>query len=200
MLYTKEELFNITVRIYEYLQVRVMKDPHCFKYEKHSGCVERFCALLPADAGADFIYEFAVYQFYMYQTQNHGRRPTVTWFFGREALRRWREASEESKWYAREWGIRLGFENPAIKRTVYHVTDGEIEKERYRMSRISGPNYCCLKFSNPYTPDEGCCAGCPFTNDCNVLFGGGGDVYREVASAAVIDSNMIKIRGDVRGV
>lgn len=195
-MYSKEELYNITVRIYEYLQVRVRKDPHCFK-ESHSKNVERFCNRLPEDAGADFIWNFIVYQFYLYENQNHTVRPTISWFLGKEAFERWRQASEEAKWYAREWCYSLGFRNPVLKMSYTGVTEDEIERERYRMSRISGPNYCGLKFSSPFTPNQGCCAGCPFATDCNILFGGSGGVYREVASAVVKESSMIKIRGDV---
>lgn len=199
MLYTKEKLFDLTVCAYKYLQMRVKKDPHCFKYEKQYKCVEKFCDNLPDDAGVDYIWNFMVYQFYLYQTQNHERRPTIQWFLGKEAYNRWNNASEESKWYSSEWAHSLGFKNPLYEIKYISVSEDAFYKERYRMSRISGPNYCAMKFSNPYTPGEGCCVDCPFLKDCNILFSEEKAIYNEVMSSTIQKSNMIKIRDDVWG-
>ena len=99
MLYSYDDTLKIILRIYEYLQLRVKAQPRTLKMysQRHRNSVVAFMEKLPPSAGADFIWEFFVFQFYIYQDQDQILRPMPVWFMGDEAWRRWREYDEGAR-------------------------------------------------------------------------------------------------------
>lgn len=174
MLYSYDDTLKIILRIYEYLQLRQKAQPRTLKMydKKHRASVVSFMAKLPPSAGADFIWEFLLFQFYTYSRQDQELRPMPNWFMGDEAWRRWREYDEGMKWHAQQWAAEKKLENPVKAKTYKPVSEDTLRKERYRMSRISGPNFCGAKYGDsPYNPKDAMCVTCPFEKDCAVLYG-----------------------------
>ena len=95
MLYSYNETLKIILRIYEYLQMRMKEQPRTLKMNKplHRSAVVSFMETLPPTAGADFIWNFLLFQFYVFVGQDHERKPMPSWFMGKEAWRRWSEYS-----------------------------------------------------------------------------------------------------------
>lgn len=174
MLYKQEECEKIIVRIYEYLQQKVKKQPRTLKMDKplHQRTVASFIDLLPPTAGAEYVWDFLVFQFYIFAFQEQRQKVMPSWFMGQEAMRRWNEYDEGSRWHAKEWAQSIHLENP-LKLSRYETLEEDVLlRERVRMSRISGPNFCELKYgSQCYDPKSTVCEGCPFERDCAVLFG-----------------------------
>ena len=115
MLYDYSTSLKIVLRIYEYLQVRATKiQPRTIKMNKplHRSTVVSFLGSLPPSAGADFIWDFLLFQFHVYSYQEHELKPMPSWFMGKEAWKRWKEYSEEAKWHAKEWAREKGLKNP----------------------------------------------------------------------------------------
>lgn len=83
-----------------------------------------------------------MFQFYIYQDQDQILRPMPVWFMGDEAWRRWREYDEGARWHAKQWASEKHLENPVKSKSYKSVSEDTLRKERYRMSRISGANYC----------------------------------------------------------
>lgn len=174
MLYKEEECEKIIVRIYEYLQQKVKKQPRTLKMDRplHRKAVASFIELLPPTAGIEYLWDFFVFQFYVFAFQEQKIKVTPLWFMGKEALRRWEEYDGGARWHAREWAQSLRLENPVKFSRYEALTDDILLKERMRMSRISGPNFCELKYGPAcYDPASSVCEGCPFEKDCMVLFG-----------------------------
>lgn len=175
MIYSFEETLSIFLRIYGYLQINAAKKMPCsVKMEKprHKTVVFSFIEKLPPDSGVDFIWEFLLFQFYFYSTQVHERRPLPGWFIGKEAWKRWNEYDEGSHYHVHEWARERGLKNPVKSREFINVTEDSLRKERLRMSRISGPNFCGMKYGDaPYDPKDEMCITCPFKNDCRVIYG-----------------------------
>lgn len=174
MLYDEETLRGAVLRIYEYLsnQYIAEKRPHQYKPDKpvHRKALDGFVKSLPDSAGFDFIWRFLTYQFYIYDRQDHERRPLVQWFLGKEAWRRWNEYDEGMKYHVEQWCIEHSLTNPIVGDTYTKLGNSLFEEERLRMSRISGPNYCSLKIgSDFYTPRQGACLDCPFDELCKEL-------------------------------
>lgn len=173
MIYSYDETLKIFLRIYEYLQMKVKDMPCSVKLwkPKHREAVVSFLEKLPPSAGADFIWEFLVFQFYVYSEQKHDRRPLPVWFIGKEAWERWKNYNKGAVYYAREWMAKHKLENPVKQKDFRPLSEEVLRRERYRMSRISGPNFCCEKYGeNPYLPEDLMCIKCPFRKDCEALF------------------------------
>lgn len=173
MLYSHNETLKIVLRIYEYLQMKVKKQPRTLKMDKplHRSAVVSFLESLPSTAGADFIWNFLVFQFYVFSEQDHKQKPMLSWFMGKEAWRRWNDYSDEAKWHSRDWARENGFRNPVISQNYTHISEEVFRKEKLRMSRISGPNFCIAKFGeDSYHSDDEICFSCPFKKDCEILF------------------------------
>ena len=174
MLYNTEELQEIIFRIYEYLSTLVKEQPRSIKWHKPSyrQAVASFINRLPQTAGHQFIWDFLVFQFYIYDSQTHNQRPMLMWFIGNEAWNRWESYKEESRYFAREWAYLIGAKNPIQNNDYKVVVDEEQRKERLIYSRISGPNFCVAKYGeNPYLKDDfEMCGCCPFKRDCEILF------------------------------
>lgn len=202
MLYDYNTSLKITLRIYEYLQVRATKvQPRTIKMNKplHCSMVISFLEMLPPSAGADFIWDFLLFQFNVYASQEHGLKPMPGWFMGKEAWKRWREYSEEAKWHAKEWAREKGLKNP-VSRTEYEPVSQEVfRKERLKMSRISGPNFCAAKFGdNPYNEEDDICFTCPFKKDCEMLFTSdknGKNLYQKVSEVEMSDEELKQLNG-----
>lgn len=174
MLYDEETLRGAVLRIYEYLsnQYIAEKRPHQYKPDKpvHRKALDGFVKSLPDSAGFDFIWKFLTYQFYIYDGQEHERRPLIQWFLGKEACRRWREYDEGMKHYVEQWCVEKGLTNPVVENTYTKLGDDLFDEERMKMSRISGPNYCSLKLGKDfYTSGQGVCVDCPFDELCKEL-------------------------------
>ena len=103
MLYDEETLRGAVLRVYEYLsnQYVAEKRPHQYKPDKpvHRKALDGFVKSLPDSAGFDFIWRFLTYQFYIFEGQNHERRPLMQWFLGKEAWRRWNDYDEGMKYH-----------------------------------------------------------------------------------------------------
>lgn len=151
--------------------MKMKAQPRIIKMDKplHRSVVISFMERLPSSAGADFIWDFLVFQFYTYSQQNHDRRPMPSWFLGKEAWNRWLEHSEEAHWHSKQWASERKLVNPVLCKKYKKIEDSVFLKEKLKMSRISGPNYCFMKFDNPYDPDDDICFSCPFKKDCEVL-------------------------------
>lgn len=174
MLYSYDETFKIILRIYEYLQFRVHPQPRIMKMylPTHREAVINFMINLPPNAGADFIWEFMLFQFYIYANQDQFVRPMPVWFIGKAAWERWENYDEGAKWHVRQWANERRFANPVKTKNFLPLTDEVLRKERYRMSRISGPNFCGAKYGeNPYNSEDMMCINCPFKKDCKILYG-----------------------------
>lgn len=175
MIYSYDDTLKIFLRIYEYLQVNATREMPCsvkMDKPKHRAAVVSFLEKLPSSAGVDFIWEFLILQFYTYSTQVHDRRPLPVWFIGVEAWIRWRDYDEGAKWHAHEWAVSRKLENPVKSKTFIPVSEDALRRERLRMSRISGPNFCGMKYGdNPYNSEDIMCIKCPFTKDCEALYG-----------------------------
>lgn len=191
MLYSYNETLKIILRIYEYLQMRMKEQPRTLKMNKplHRSAVVSFMETLPPTAGADFIWNFLLFQFYVFVGQDHERKPMPSWFMGKEAWRRWNEYSDEAKWHARDWAREKKLVNPVKTNTYEAVSDDVFRRERLRMSRISGPNFCEAKFgSSPYNHKDEICYTCPFEKDCKMLFGtkdsSGKSLYEQISESA----------------
>lgn len=192
MLYDYNTSLKIVLRIYEYLQVRATKvQPRTIKMNKplHRSTVVSFLGSLPPSAGADFIWDFLLFQFHVYSSQEHELKPMPSWFMGKEAWKRWKEYSGEAKWHAKEWAREKGLKNPVASTNYQPVSDDVFRRERLRMSRISGPNFCAAKFGdNPYNPKDEICYTCPFEKDCKMLFGtkdaSGKSLYEQISESA----------------
>lgn len=173
MLYENNTMLKIIVRIYEYLQIKATRvQPRMIKMDKpsHRSSVVSFMTNLPPSAGAQFVWDFLVFQFYIYTQQNHERRPLPTWFIGKESWVRWSETSDEYKWHAKQWAQERGLVNPVINNKYALIPKDVFEKEKLRMSRISGPNFCFAKFGqSAYDEDSDTCFLCPFKKDCEAL-------------------------------
>lgn len=174
MLYDEETLRGAVLRIYEYLsnQYIAEKRPHQYKPDKpvHRKALDGFVKSLPDSAGFDFIWKFLTYQFYIYDGQEHERRPLIQWFLGKEAWRRWNDYDEGMKHYVEQWCVEKGLTNPVVENTYTKLGDDLFDEERMKMSRISGPNYCSLKLGKDfYTSGQGVCVDCPFDELCKEL-------------------------------
>ena len=174
MIYDYETSINIILRIYEYLQIKATREmPRTIKMDKprHRDAVISFLQSIPPTGGVDFVWEFLTFQFYVYAHQDHQLRPMPVWFMGKEAWRRWAEYDDGIKFYVHKWVTERSLKNP-VKSDTYKPVSAEIlRKERDRMSRITGPNFCQAKYgSNPYNPDDVMCNECPFKKDCELLF------------------------------
>lgn len=171
-MYSKEELFRIVLIMYEYLQIKSKNPPRTIKVGKsvHKKAVEGFIDSLPPDSGVMFIWDFLVFQFYIYSTQIHERRPMPSWFMGREAWKRWNEYDEGARWHSQEWVRENKLVNPVLENKFKKVSDDVLNKERLRMSRISGPNFCFMKYGEEVFSDrDEICITCPFFSDCEIL-------------------------------
>lgn len=175
MLYDEDTIRGAVLKIYEYLSDKAIEPdrcPHIYKPDKpvHRMALDKFVANLPPSAGFDFLWNFLTYQFYLYHRQAHARRPLISWFLGKEAWRRWEDFDEGYGFYVSEWLRSRGLHNPVVDNKFVKINRGFFEKERYEMSRRTGPNYCFMKIGNrAYTPGEGVCIDCPFTEDCSIL-------------------------------
>lgn len=201
MLYTHEETFKIVLRVYEYLQVKSKKQPRTIKLDKplHRSAVVSFLGMLPPTAGADFIWDFLVFQFYIFSTQEHANKPMPSWFMGKEAWNRWNTYSDEAKWHSKKWASENKLFNPIKLREFKDIEKDVFRRERLRMSRISGPNFCQAKYGNyPYNPDDRMCFTCPFKRDCELLFGEkdstGKNLFERVSISAENKSEVEKIQ------
>lgn len=155
---------------------------------------------LPPSAGADFIWEFFVFQFYIYQDQDQILRPMPVWFMGDEAWRRWREYDEGARWHAKQWASEKHLENPVKSKSYKSVSEDTLRKERYRMSRISGANYCGAKYGDsPYDSTDVMCTTCPFEKDCIVLYGDknkdGKNLFQALQDIPVTENEGKHLRG-----
>lgn len=202
MLYDYNTSLKIVLRIYEYLQVRATKvQPRTIKMNKplHRSTVVSFLGSLPPSAGADFIWDFLLFQFHVYSYQEHELKPMPSWFMGKEAWKRWKEYSEEAKWHAKEWAREKGLKNPVASTNYQPVSDDVFRRERLRMSRISGPNFCAAKFGdNPYNPDDDICYSCPFKKDCEMLFvkdKSGKNLYQKASEADKSGEELKQLNG-----
>lgn len=174
MLYDEETLRGAVLRVYEYLsnQYVAEKRPHQYKPDKpvHRKALDGFVNSLPDSAGFDFIWRFLTYQFYIFEGQNHERRPLMQWFLGKEAWRRWNDYDEGMKYHVEQWCVEKALTNPVVEQKYSPLSANAFDKERLAMSRISGPNYCSLKVGeNFYTPNQGVCIDCPFDELCKEL-------------------------------
>ena len=174
MLYKTEDYQEIILRIYEHLSLLVKERPRSIKWDKPSyrQAVASFIERLPDTAGYQFIWDFLVFQFFIYDSQTHNQRPMLMWFIGQEAWNRWQSYKEEAKYLSREWAYFIGAKNPIQDNEFRILGDGIQREERLKYSRISGPNFCEAKYGpNPYTPDDfELCGKCPFCKDCEILF------------------------------
>lgn len=199
MLYDYDKTLKITLRIFEYFQVKEEKQPHSLKFHKplHRAAVVSFLEQLPPTAGADFIWNFLLLQFYTYHFQEQERRPTPQWFLGKEAWKRWNEYAEGVLFYAHEWARTRGYKNPVLLNSFKPVSKDIFERERLKMSRISGPNFCVAKYGDsPYEPDNGICRGCSFEKDCIVLFSmsEGSSLFQKLKSIEVSKAEEKQLR------
>lgn len=174
MLYDMDTYQNIVLTLYDYLQRSVKKMPRSIKWEKpsHRKTVISFIESLPDTAGVQFIWDFLVFQFYIYNFQDQKLRPLPVWFMGKEAWERWKSYDSGARYHALEWAKEHHIENPLRNVNYKNVAQSVLEAERLRMSRISGPNYCGLKYDNPYDGSSRMCMSCPFVWDCDTLYGG----------------------------
>lgn len=174
MLYDVETYQNVVLNIYDYLQRSVKKQPHSIKWEKssHRKIVDSFIASLPDTAGVQFIWDFLLFQFYVYNFQDQQLRPLPAWFMGKEAWFRWNTYEDGAKYHALEWARLHRIENPLKNKSYQEISSMALNQERVRMSRISGPNYCGLKYDDPYDSSSKLCMSCPFVMDCDILYGG----------------------------
>lgn len=202
MLYSYDDTLKIILRIYEYLQLRVKAQPRTLKMysQRHRNSVVAFMEKLPPSAGADFIWEFFVFQFYIYQDQDQILRPMPVWFMGDEAWRRWREYDEGARWHAKQWASEKHLENPVKSKSYKSVSEDTLRKERYRMSRISGANYCGAKYGDsPYDSTDVMCTTCPFEKDCIVLYGDknkdGKNLFQALQDIPVTENDGKHLRG-----
>lgn len=173
MLYSYDETFKIILRIYEYLQFRVKPQPKMIKLylQAHRDALINFMIKLPPSAGADFVWEFMLFQFYIYSSQNQALRPLPVWFMGKAAWERWETYDEGAKWHVQKWAAERHFLNPVKPNKFVNVAEEVLRKERYRMSRISGPNFCGAKYGDePYDASDVMCLQCPFKKDCELLY------------------------------
>lgn len=174
MLYSYDDTFKIILRIYEYLQLRARIQPRMIKLysQTHRNSVVSFMEKLPPSAGADFIWEFLLFQFYVYSTQDQELRPLPVWFMGKEAWRRWREYDDGARWHTHQWAAEKHLENPVKSKNYRNVEEDVLRNERLRMSRISGANFCVAKYGEtPYNSADEICNTCPFEKGCITLFG-----------------------------
>lgn len=172
MIYNREETFMAVLIMYEYLQIKSKNPPRTIKVSKpiHRKAVEGFIDSLPSNSGVMFIWDFLTFQFYIYSTQNHERRPMPVWFMGKEAWKRWNEYDEGARWHAQEWVRENKLSNPVLENKFKKVPDDVLKKERLRMSRISGPNFCFMKYGEGvFSNKDEICVTCPFFNDCEML-------------------------------
>lgn len=192
MIYSYEDTLKIFLKIYEYLQVNATREMPCsvkMNKPRHRTVVISFLEKLPPSAGADFIWDFLTFQFYIYSQQVHDRRPMPSWFIGKEAWIRWRDYEEGSRWHAREWVSLRKLKNPVKLETFTSVSKKALRDERLRMSRISGPNFCGMKYGeNPFDKTDIMCIKCPFYKDCETLFGtpneDGKNLFQEIQNVA----------------
>lgn len=172
MLYSKEDFVKIVFRLYGYLQTTVKNQPRTLKPNNisHEKTLSKFYELLPENAGVDFLWDFLVFQFYVYQGQKHERKPNPNWFMGQEAFRRWYEYEGGARFYAKTWAAEKGLKNPLKKGEYRPVSEDSLKAERRRMSRISGANFCMMKYGNNCCdPESDICFDCPYLDDCLVI-------------------------------
>ena len=173
MIYSYDDTLKIFLRIYEYLSLKVKDMPCSVKLwkPKHREAIVSFLEKLPPSAGVDFIWEFLVFQFYVYSEQKHNRRPLPVWFIGAEAWERWASYNRGANYHAQQWAVQRKLENPVKMKSYTPVREEALRRERYRMSRISGPNFCGAKYGDyPYDEEDLMCIRCPFKKECEVLF------------------------------
>ena len=86
MLYSYNETLKIILRIYEYLQMRMKEQPRTLKMNKplHRSAVVSFMETLPPTAGADFIWNFLLFQFYVFVGQDHERNRCRVGLWGKK--------------------------------------------------------------------------------------------------------------------
>lgn len=202
MLYDYDDTLKIILRIYEYLQLRVKPQPRTLKMysQRHRNAVVAFMEKLPPSAGADFIWDFLVFQFYTYQSQDQILKPMPVWFMGDEAWRRWNQYDEGARWHAKQWASEKQLANPVKAKSYKPINEDALRKERYRMSRISGANYCGAKYGDsPYDPEDEICATCPFEKDCWVLYGStnenGENLFQALQNVPVTDEERKHFKG-----
>ena len=165
----------------------------------HRSTIVSFLSSLPASAGANFIWDFLLFQFYIYSRQEHERKPMPSWFMGKEAWSRWFEYSDEAKWHAKEWAREKNLMNPIISSEYKIVSENSLRKEKLRMSRIAGPNFCIAKFGEEaYNPENDICFSCPFLSECEILFSkntSGKSLYQELSSSIRSDAELKQLSG-----
>lgn len=197
MLYDEETTIKIVLRCYEYLQIRMRVQPRSInmKTQQHQKWVKKFIAKLPPSAGADFIWDFLLFQFYMYARQTHKQPPLCSWFLMQEAWRRYEEYEEGAFYYSRLWGSEQKFSCPVKSHTYTPVKQEVLDKERLRMSRISGPNFCVAKYGEKaYVEGSEMCDKCPFEKTCYTLFCNEGNLYHKLEQLPNDVSGNVKLR------
>lgn len=184
MLYGYDDTQKIVLLIYEYLQSKLKKQPRTIKLFKpaHEKAVKTYINNLPSTAGADFIWEFFLFQFYTFNFQDQSRKPMPSWFMGKESWNRWRGYTKGARYYVHGWARENKLENPAKSRKFKPVSEDVFMRERKRMSRLAGADFCAPKYGdNPYDPTDEMCYTCPFKSSCEVLFGGEGETVYKTA-------------------
>lgn len=182
MLHGYDDTVKILLRCYEYLQLRMTVVPRTLRMDnqRHREWVISFLEKLPSTAGADFIWEFLTFQFYIYDRQQQKREPQPSWFLCKEAWRRWGEYDENMKYYVKEWREGRGFRNP-VKSNWKKIAAKALLKERIKMSRVAGPMFCQMKYGDhPYDEMSEACQGCPHENLCDSLFSGNHNLFQDI--------------------
>ena len=189
MLYDRQQSIDYIIRIYAYLSGAVKIRPHSIKPDKelHIKVLDKFLATAPYNAGVDFIWRFLSFQFYVLATQDQKQRQAIGWFLGEKAFERYKaNCNRDFYYYVTEWLKANDLKNPVRMVKYKGVSDAVLLAERYKMSRLSGPNYCRAKYGDsPHDTNSEVCNTCPFEMDCALLFDGPEPVINEVKHSRV---------------
>jgi len=129
------------ITLYEYLY-GISSGNQNFEYhptERETKIIDNFIEKLTPSHGEEWLFDFLCYQFSRYIDQNtrYGKgKIMIGWVLGDKAIQKFKEASEEERYYGEQFKVNFNVQNP-IKQPIETVEISKDYKNRER-SRFYG--------------------------------------------------------------
>lgn len=126
-----------TKQLYQYLyEVCSGTQIDNFRFSKRDEkMIENFVAKLTYSVGEDWLWNYFCYQFSRYvdlKTRMGKGKVMLNWTIGDKALRKYREATDEEKYWGEEFKNRYNVKNPLLKPLSISINKDYKERERNR--------------------------------------------------------------------
>ena len=156
------------IRVFEYLYQKKYASPG---YTLNPNdvvlrSVYRFAYLAGTDS-LDFIWNYSVFAFCLYDRYKTTRRITPLWIYNDNIRRKWSERTQEQMYYVQQYKERLALANPLKDRRYFvHFSPAYENKQRLLYRGIARYLHCYEFDGVLYDPGCDVCMKCDYKRKC----------------------------------